>query len=155
MDRSSGPGLPLSLPGPGRLSSSSHQFTTRSSRRLHPPLPPPYSGSGAVARTRRLFIYQQSGNESWCHQGRAHICSRPSFRSQTTLSAILERDSEYKWLCLRREGRSAPPMRHPSACWAGAQQTGLNETHHHFAVIKGGRLRGFGPGQKFATPPVF
>lgn len=43
-------------------------------------------------------------------------------------------------------------MRHLLASSAEAEQTGLNETHHHFAVIKGGRRKGFGPGQKF---PVF
>lgn len=46
-------------------------------------------------------------------------------------------------------------MRHLLASSAEAEQTGLNETHHHSAVIKGGRWKGFGPGQKFVTPPVF
>lgn len=52
-------------------------------------------------------------------------------------------------------GKSAPPMRQLLPYPAEEEQPGLNETHLHFAVIKGGRLKGFRPGQKFATPPVF
>lgn len=64
------------------LSSTRHHFTTH--RLLFHPLgffSSPHGlyivEAGPRREQERLFIYQQSGNESSCHQGRAHICSHP------------------------------------------------------------------------------